>query len=212
MAIHPVAVQNTFGRHLILWCMFLPLMALIFIPMLMPEQTVNPSEVEMVAGFNIDVNSLTEAANARFQSMFVDSGLVPRTEQFFAPSPTSSQSSATTAIQSFGEQWVHGVWLMVYKATWRAYVLLRIFFLPLLVLSTAAAIDGFGVRARKKYRFETTNPVFFYSSTHLVVLMAGMFAFLPLAPITFSMTMLVGLLVAMAAGVWWSSSNFQTGT
>ena len=207
MAIHPVSVQNTFGRHLIMWCLFLPLLSLIFIPMVMPEQTVSPAEVDMVAGFNIDVNSLTEAANARFTSMFVDTGMVPRSESFFAPSP----GSPPAATQTFGADWIHGLWLLVYKAVWRMYVLLRIFFLPLIVLSIAAAVDGFVVRARKKYRFETTNPVFFYSSTHLVVLMFGMFAFLPLAPITFSMLMLVGLLVAMATGVWWSSANFQTG-
>jgi hypothetical protein len=102
--------------------------------------------------------------------------------------------------------------MMVYKAVWRGYVLARIFFIPLLVMAIAAAVDGSGVRARKKNKFETTNPVFFYSSTHLVVMMTGLFTFLPLAPISLSATVLVGLLVALAAGVWLSAANFQTGT
>lgn len=205
MAIHPVGIKNTFGSHLVLWCLFLPLLALIVTPLLLPEQTVSAAEVEMIAGFNVDVNAFTESANARFTSLFVDTGLVTRSEQFFG-------STSQKGIGAFAAEWIHGVWLMLYKAIWRFYVLKRIFFLPMLVLAIAAAVDGLGVRARKKYKFESTNPVFFYSSTHLVVLITGMFAFLPLAPITFSATLLVGLLVALAFGIWWSSANFLTGT
>lgn len=204
MAIHPVAVKNTFGSHLVLWCLFLPLLALVAVPLLLPEQTVSQAEVDMVASFHVDVNGFTEAANARFSSLFVDTGLVPKSEQFFG-------SPEQKGMGAFAAEWIHGVWLMVYKAVWRFYVLKRIFFLPMLVLAIAAAVDGLGVRARKKYRFESTNPIFFYSSTHLVVLMLGMFTFLPLAPITFSVTLLVGLLLALAAGIWWSSANFLTG-
>jgi hypothetical protein len=205
MAIHPVAVKNTFGSHLILWCLFLPLLTLIFIPMLFPEQSVNQSEVEMVAGFNVDVDGLTQAANSRFSKMFVESGAVARTEGFFSGANEKSY-------QAFAADWIHGVWLLIYKAVWRFYVLGKIFFLPLFVFGVAAAIDGFGVRARKKYTFETTNPVFFYSSTHMVVLIIGLFSFLPLAPITLSATLLIGLLMSFGVGVWLSASNFQTGS
>jgi hypothetical protein len=205
MAVHPVAVKNTFGSHLILWCLFLPLLSLIFIPLLFPDQPVSDTEVQMVASMNIDVDSLTESANAKFTSLFIESGLKPKSEAFF-------HGGSANAFRGFGSRWINGVWMMVYKAVWRGYVLARIFFIPLLVMAIAAAVDGSGVRARKKYKFETTNPVFFYSSTHLVVMMTGLFTFLPLAPISLSATVLVGLLVALAAGVWLSAANFQTGT
>ena len=204
MAVHPVAVKNTFGSHLILWCLFLPLLSLIFIPLFFPDQPISDTEVQMVANMDIDVNSLTDSANSRFTSMFIDSGFKAKSESFF-------NSGTQNAFQGFGARWINGVWMMIYKALWRAYVLARIFFIPLLVMAIAAAVDGSGVRARKKYRFQTTNPVFFYSSTHLVVLMTGIFAFLPLAPISLSATALVGLLVALAAGIWLSAANFQTG-
>lgn len=205
MAIHPVAVKNTFGRHLILWCLFIPLLTLIFVPLFVPEQTVSDTEVQMVSSLNIDVNSLTEAANQKFTHLFVDTGMVARTEQFFI-------TPGKAGPQDFAATWMHGVWLMLYKALWRFYVLCRIFFLPFVVLAIAAAVDGFTVRARKKYRFETTNPVFFYSSTHLVVGMLGLFTFLPLAPFTFSALVLVGLLLVLSGGIWLSSANFQTGS
>jgi hypothetical protein len=205
MAVHPVSVSNSFGSHMILWCLFLPILSLIFIPLVLPDQPISEAEVAMVTSFDIDINTLTESANNKFTSVFIETGIKPKTEAFF-------RGNGLVNTQGFAEKWITGVWMMIYKALWRGYVLAKIFFLPLLVLAVAAAVDGSGVRARKKYKFETPNPVFFYSSTHLVVLMTGLFTFLPLAPISLSTTVLVGLLVALAAGVWFSAANLQTGT
>ena len=205
MAVHPVSVSNSFGSHMVLWCLFLPILSLIFIPLVLPNQPISEAEVAMVTSLNIDINTLTESANNRFTSLFIDTGMKPKTEEFF-------RGNGGPLVQGFASKWITGVWMMIYKAVWRGYVLAQIFFLPLLVLVVAAAVDGSGVRARKKYKFESANPVFFYSSTHLVVLMTGLFSFLPLAPISLSTTVLVALLLALAAGVWLSASNFQTGT
>jgi hypothetical protein len=205
MAVHPASVSNSFGSHMVWWCLFLPILSLIFIPLALPDQPISEAEVAMVTSLNIDINTLTESANSRFTSMFIDTGMKPKTEEFF-------RGNGGPLTQGFASKWITGVWMMLYKALWRGYVLAQIFFLPLLVLVVAAAVDGSGVRARKKYKFESANPVFFYSSTHLVVLMTGLFAFLPLAPISLSTTVLVALLLALAAGVWLSAANFQTGT
>ena len=205
MAVHPVSVSNSFGSHMVLWCLFLPILSLIFIPLVLPDQPISETEVAMVASLDIDVNTLTESANNRFTSLFIDTGIKPKTEEFF-------RGNGGPLTQGFASKWITGVWMMIYKALWRGYVLAQIFFLPLLVLVVAAAVDGSGVRARKKYKFESANPVFFYSSTHLVVLMTGLFSFLPLAPISLSTTVLVALLLALTAGVWLSAANFQTGT
>jgi hypothetical protein len=205
MAVHPASVKNTFGSHLILWCLFLPLLSLAFIPLVFPDQPISDAEVQMVTSLNIDVDALTASANDKFTSVFIESGVKPKTESFF-------RGNGALGTGGFAQKWINGVWMMIYKALWRGYVLARIFFIPLLVLAIAAAVDGSGVRARKKYKFETPNPVFFYSSTHLVVLMTGLFAFLPLAPISLSTNVLVALLVALAAGVWFSAANFQTGS
>lgn len=205
MAVHPVSVNNSFGSHLILWCLFLPILSLVFIPLVLPDQPISEAEVAMVTSLNIDISALTESANNKFTSAFIETGIKPKTEAFF-------HGNGALGSQGFAQKWITGVWMMIYKALWRGYVLAQVFFLPLLVLAIAAAVDGSGVRARKKYTFETPNPVFFYSATHLVVLMTGLFTFLPLAPISLSTSVLVALLVALAAGVWFSAANFQTGT
>lgn len=204
MAIHPVSVQNSFGRHYILWAIFLPVLALIFIPLVLPNQTLAQSEVEMVAALGVDVAGMTQSVDQRFSSLFVDNGLMAKTQQFFGGDPGG--------LFAFAGTWIHGVWLMLYKATWRFFALKTIFLLPLLVLAIPAAVDGFMVRATKKYRFENSNPVFFYSSMHVMVLMLGLFTFLPLAPFSLSASALVILILTLVGGIWLTASNFQTGS
>ncbi|KFC72613.1 MULTISPECIES: DUF4400 domain-containing protein [Massilia] len=204
MAIHPVSVQNSFGSHFILWSFFLPILALIFVPLVVPDQTLTQSEVEMVAALGVDVAAMTQTVDQRFASLFVENGFMAKTQQFFGTSKGG--------ILDFSNSWIHGVWLMLYKATWRFFALKSIFLLPLLVLAIPAAVDGFMVRATKKYRFENSNPVFFYSSMHTMVLMFGMFAFLPLAPFSLSAITLLTIIVLLIGGIWLTTSNFQTGT
>lgn len=208
MAIHPISVNNSFGSHFILWSMFLPVLALIFVPLFMPEQHIDESEIAMVSGFSLNVVELTEATNATFSRVFIETGVMSGTEKWFGGDGAGEFQKNS----KYAASWIRGVWLMIYKAMWRVNVLTTIFFLPLLALLIPAAIDGFVVRARKKYRFENSNPVFFYSSMHMVVLMFGMFAFLPLAPITLSSNALFGLLACLSLGVWTTASNFQTGS
>jgi hypothetical protein len=205
MAVHPSNVQNSFGGHAVLWTLFIPLLSLIFIPLVDPSAgMISRSEVAMLSDMNLDVDALTASANASFESMFVSNGLVVRTEAFFGYGQPNGQPSVAG-------NWIHGVWLMLYKATWRIYALGWMFFFPMLLLVLPAAVDGFVVRARKKYRFESSNPVFFYSSMHAVVMMLGMFAFLPLAPVALTAEVMLGLLIVLAAGTWMATSHFQTG-
>jgi hypothetical protein len=204
MAIHPVSVQNSFGSHFILWSIFLPLLALIFVPLVIPDQSLTQSEVEMVAALGVDIAGMTKSVDHHFASMFVDNGFMAKTQGFFG--------SSKGGMLDFAGTWIHGVWLMLYKATWRFFALKSIFLLPLLVLSIPAAVDGFMVRATKKYRFENSNPVFFYSSMHTMVLMLGMFTFLPLAPFTLSAMALGTIVILLIGGIWFTASNFQTGT
>lgn len=204
MAIHPVSVQNSFGRHFILWSLFLPMLALIFVPLVVPNQTLTQSEVEMVSSLGVDVTALTQVVDHRFATLFVENGFMAKTQSFFG--------SSKGGMLDFAGTWIHGVWLMLYKATWRVYALKLVFLLPLLALAIPAAVDGFMVRATKKYRFENSNPVFFYSSMHTMVLMVGLFAFLPMAPFSLSATALLAIVLMLIGGIWLTTSNFQTGT
>lgn len=179
-------------------------MVLIFVPLIMPNQTLDQSEVEMVAALGVDVAAMTQNVDQRFAGWFVESGVMEKTQQFFG--------SEHKGMFAFAGEWIHGVWLMLYKATWRFFALKSIFLLPLLALAIPAAVDGFMVRATKKYRFENSNPVFFYSSMHTMVLMMGLFTFLPLAPFSLSAMALVTIILLLIGGIWLTASNFQTGT
>lgn len=208
MAVHPASIKSSFGGHLALWVLFLPLLSVIFMPMLKSDQNISEEEVRMVQEFNIDVNSVTERANNVFSTTFVESGFLPATENFFSGSVQGEASS----MSAFAAKWIRGVWLQVYKAIWRVHVLFYIFFIPMLALCIPSAIDGFAVRARKRYRFESYNPIFFYSSMHTTVFIIGLFVFLPLAPITLSANILAALLGGLAIAVWITTANFQTGS
>jgi hypothetical protein len=205
MAIHPGTVENSFGGHYILWAIFLPMLTLIFAPLIWQDQRIAEPEIAMVRALNIDTDALTSSANRTFGRLFIATGAMPASESYF-----NSAGQATKGVK-LGADWMHGVWLMVYKAVWRIHALVKVFFIPLIALLIPAAMDGLIVRARKKYRFETSNPIFFYSSMHIVVLMIGLFTFLPIAPITLSAGVLFVLLAGLSVGVWTATSNFQTG-
>lgn len=208
MAVHPSSVKNTFGRHFVFWVFFLPLLSIIFLPLISADQNIDEGEVQMVKAFNVDMDKLSERANGTFTRAFVATGAMGASEAFFAGKGTGQAGAGKNGMAT---KWIRGVWLMVYKTIWRWYALLWIFFVPMVALSIPAAVDGFTVRARKRYRFETSNPVFFYSSTHALTLVLGLFFFLPLAPMTLSAIVLFGMLVALAVAVWVAASNFQTG-
>lgn len=207
MAIHPAGIKNTFASHLVFWALFLPLMTLIFIPLFKPEQNIDPAEVRMLQGLNVDVSQLTERANATFSSAFIVSGIMPATEDFFIKEPVQGRvTSPSTTVK-----WIRGVWLMTYKFIWRVHALWQIFLLPLVALSIPAIIDGIAVRSKKKFSFDRSNPIFFYASTHLVTLVIGLFVFLPLSPMTLTTNLMVAMLVGLTFAIWVASANFQTG-
>lgn len=209
MAVHPTSVQNSHFSHLVFWVFFLPLLAIILLPLVLPDQNIDESEVKMMAAFNVDVDKLQERTSGTFSAMFVGTGVMSATEAFFSPKGAPAGTQKQT---SFSTKWIRGVWLMTYKMIWRWHALLSVFFLPMLALCIPAAVDGFTVRARKRYEFETSNPVFFYSSAHVLTLVLGVFCFLPLAPLTLSAIVLLGLLAALTVAVWIAASNFQTGS
>lgn len=208
MAIHPASVSNSHFGHFLFWVLFLPLLSLILLPMVLPAQDIDPKEVQMVQAFNVDVGQLQDKTSNAFSAMFITTGLMGATESFFAP----KVSGPAGRVQgTFATKWIRGVWLMVYKMIWRWNALLWIFVVPVVALCVPAVVDGLAVRAKKKYLFETSNAVFFYSSAHVATMALGLFFFLPLAPITLTAIALFGIILAMAAAMWVTAANFQTG-
>jgi hypothetical protein len=182
-------------------------MTIIFLPLVNPEQNIDPAEVKMLQGMNVDISQLTERANTSFSNAFIVTGIMPATEGFFVKPPQQGTARPPSATA----KWIRGVWLMTYKFVWRVHALWQIFLIPLIALSIPAIIDGIAVRSKKKFSFDRSNPIFFYASTHLVTLVLGLFVFLPLSPVTLTTNLLVAMLVALTLAIWVASANFQTG-
>lgn len=214
MAIHPVSVSNTFARHTVFWLLFLPLMSIIFLPLLIKDQNIHSEEMSLIADMGVDLQSVSDRTNRIYTSLFIETGILPATESLFGTDEyIASKHTHDGVIENtkFAGGWIRGVWQMLYKAIWRVNILISIFLLPVLFLCIPAAIDGFSTRAKKQYRFENSNPVFFYTSTHTALLIIGLFLYLPLIPFALSSYLLAGFLFALGVSIWIATSNFQTG-
>lgn len=205
MAIHPTSVKNTFGRHLIFWILFLPVMALIFVPLIQPAATVAPAEIRIVRNFGVDTAVLEQKTNRVFSKLFLKTRIMQETESLFSGLTGELRNDNS----EFSESWIRGFWRVMYRALWRLYAFSLIFFLPLLCLSIPAAIDGLVVRARKQYRFEQNSPVSFYSSTHAIVMATGLFICLPFLPLDLTAIALVSMYVIFILAIWFTTANFQ---
>ena len=206
MAVHPTSVNNSFLRHFIFWCVFLPFLSLILVPVFFPDQQIKKEEVSMVKDMGIDVEELNRHTNTTFKKMFVETKMVSATESFFAGKATMKVAEEGA---KFSSHWIYGVWMMVYRAVWRLKALSVVFFIPVTCLAVPALVDGLAVRARKKYDWQTDNPAVFYSSTHVVTVAMGLFFCLPFLPVTLTTNLLAALLVMFSFAIWIAAANFQ---
>jgi hypothetical protein len=206
MAVHPAAVSNSFLRHFIFWGLFLPLLSMILVLLVWPDQSIQKAEVAMVNDLGGDVVGLNHQTDRAFKRWFVDTKVVSATETFFAGKATLKAAKEGTKVSS---QWIYGVWMMVYRAIWRLKALSTVFFVPVLCLAVPALVDGLAVRARKQYDWQSDNPAVFYSSTHAVTVAVGLFVCLPFLPVTLTANLLAGLLVLFTFAIWFAAANFQ---
>jgi hypothetical protein len=215
MAINPGSINNTFVRHTVFWTLFLPLISIIFLPVLFSNQDIDPKEQEMVQRLGVNIEKVTNRTNHIYTTAFINTGILPRTEDFFSGDIIGSKKyniPIAAASSKFSSSWIRGVWTLIYKGLWRLNMLISIFFIPMLLLCIPAAIDGSAIRAKKRYDFGSNNPVFFYSSLHIAVLVFGLFIYLPLMPVTLTSGILGVFLAALAIAIWVASSNLQTGS
>lgn len=105
----------------------------------------------MVESMNIDINTLTESANNKFTSLFIETGIKPKTEAFF-------RGNGYAGGQGVAQNWINGVWMMVYKAMWRGYVLAQIFFLPLLALGDRRGRGRLGSSCTQEVQVRDLQP------------------------------------------------------
>jgi hypothetical protein len=117
-----IEVKNQFARHLMLWVLTLPFLAVFLMPALLEADRlqVPSSEHEMLAKLGQDPEAVTKRANAVFMSLFIETGAVQATAKLFRAKEKGAigkQNQATTVKAT--NKYVDGFWNLIYRAIWR---------------------------------------------------------------------------------------------
>lgn len=212
--ISPGAVNNSFGRHFVLWVFFLPFISIIVSPLLMDDSGISKTEYQMVQSLGVNSAEVTATTNRVFSNWFIKTRVVSWTEELFgekAKREDKAKSVFSRAQVEISTGYIENFWAMIYKVIWRWRMLLEVLIIPFCILAVAAMVDGVVQRIKKRYTFSNANPVLFYGSTHLVIAIIGMSVFLPVLPFELSKELLGLFLVGATAGIWITSSNLQIG-
>jgi hypothetical protein len=214
-----VEVKNQFGNHLIFWVLALPFVFLLLMPMFMSPSAfvVHAEEVIFFSDLGADTVAATETANSWFQSWFVDSGI----KRFFHATFVNANldlgrgleygTRAPTVARKASSLWNDGFWNILFRAAWRFSVLWPVLLSGIIAFGLPSFIDGLAVRAKKKYNYEVHNPLFFYASAHLVVLILGSAITLLFLPWALEGLYIAAFFVLLASALWFAAANFQSG-
>ncbi len=209
-----IEIKNQFARHSLFWFWVLPFALFLFVPAMVPreEMRVPREEVKMLYLLGQDAAKITERADETYQDLFVATGLVGWTKKLFMSEVKEDDPKFFRNLARSTTRYHENLWNMVYRAIWRLAGLWPTFVALMLAVALPSLIDGLVVRAKKVDVFESHNPVFFWSAGHSLVMVVGVFVLLPLLPYPISINILYGSIAAIAAALWITASNFQTGT
>ncbi|WP_234265106.1 DUF4400 domain-containing protein [Hydrogenophaga sp. NFH-34] len=207
-----IEIKNQFARHMILWILTGPFLAVFLMPVFMGTEKlrVPDSEYETLQELGIEHDLVTQRANTVFSSLFVETGAVQWTRKF-ASSKNGFGTLGERNINRGSNSYVEGFWHLIYRAIWRFMGMWPVLSVLLLAFALPAFIDGIVIRETKLDQFKPHNPVFFWLSMHSVISIAGSFLFLPLLPIAITIPVLYGAVALVSIGLWTLTANLQTG-
>lgn len=211
-----IKVENKFAAHGIFWFATLPVIGILIMPMFFNADSFVIKKDELMQLekiLSLDVNAATSSANAKFQSLFIDSGVYEKVNNFFAGNysfgdliPTGVKKAHKTS-----SAYAASLWAMLYRGIWRFTALWPSVCAILVGLGIPALIDGWISRAKKQYTFELHNPVYFWTASHSFIMVMGMGVFLPLTPIVLTPLAFSVYALTLCSTAWITAANFQTG-
>lgn len=207
-----IEVKNQFASHTLFWIWVLPFALFLLVPAFVDRESmrVPPAEIILMKELGQDVGMVSKRADRIFNSVFTD---MVRWSKTLLTSRVKEDDPIVFRNAARRSQVYHqNLWHMVYRAVWRLAGLWPTFMALSLAVALPAFIDGLVVRAKKVDVFEAHNPVFFWGAGHSLVIVIGIFVLLPLLPYTITMTVLYGAVGAIAAALWVTASNLQTGS
>lgn len=208
-----IEIKNQFARHLILWVLTGPFLAVILFPAMWPAEKmrVPTSEIETLQILGANPNDATRRANEIFTTLFVETGIHQWTRKLVG-SRGGLGTEGERNMHKGSNSYVDGVWHLIYRAIWRFMGMWPVLSILLLAFAVPALVDGVVTRETKLDQFKPHNPVFFWIATHSVISVVGSFLFLPLLPIAITIPVLYGSVALVAIGAWSLAANLQTGT
>lgn len=209
-----IETKSSFLNHLLLWVVTVTLFGLVFLPFFMSPVAfeVSIEEVRYFRSLGRDTSAVTESANNAYKAIFDDSGATQVIDAFFHRNNRQDNERAGIAKGvDWARRWMDNFTRMVYRGIWREIALWPIYIAGILSICIPAVVDGLAVRAKKKYDFLQSNPVFFYGAAHAVSLVLGLAFFVPIAPMAIDSTMLTICFMAVALSLWIATANLQTG-
>jgi hypothetical protein len=209
-----VETKSSFANHLFLWWITATIFSFIFLPAIfLPKDfEVSQSEVAFFTGIGRDTGLVTASANHLYTIIFETTGLAKIFNELYlkADMGQAHQAGLSNGVQ-WARSWVDGFLSMAYRGIWRTLALWPVYIAGIISFCIPALIDGLVIRAKKKYDFLQSNPVFFYGAAHSVALCFGMGFFIPIIPVDIGILMIGGFFSIVALALWVAASNFQTG-
>lgn len=209
-----IEVKNQFARHGLFWLWVLPLALFLLVPAMVERESmrVPRQEIQMLYLLGQDAGAVTERADALYQSLFVETRLMESSRKLFLSEMKQDDPAFFRNLARSTQTYHDNLWNMVYRAVWRLAGLWPILLALMLSVVLPSLVDGLVVRAKKVDVFESHNPVFFWSAGHALVMVVGVFMLLPLLPYPISLTILYGTVALIAAALWVTAANLQTGS
>lgn len=202
--------KNQFVNHGIFWAISLPLLAVILFPFFYSptDFIIQQNESDFFRDvLGRDVAEIKTTSQHIFDAIFVNTGVFQIIDDLL----NSKSSIGKNGINSFGSIYNNALWLLIYRAIWRFVALVPAILSLIFCIGIPSIMDGLAVRARKSYTFESHNPVYFWTSSHMFIILIGASTFLPLMPMLLSPWLIACFAVLLCISAWTTAANFQTG-
>lgn len=209
-----VETKSSFLNHFLLWVLTATAFSLIFLPYLMPADSfsVSKEEIEFFNDLGRDTKAVTKSANSIYSAIFDGTGAGVAIDNIFHKTDRAevTRSGIVVAVD-WARKWMDNFTRMIFRGIWRLIALWPIYLAGMLTFCIPAFVDGLVARAKKKYDFLQSNPVFFYGASHFVAFAFGASIFVPIAPLPLSGVLIAALIAFVALAMRVAAANFQTG-
>ena len=206
--------KNQFANHVIFWMLGVPFLGILLLPAFLEPKSLILDASEKLFFHDVlgrDLVAITSQTESIFKYLFVDTGIFAGMKSLLGGGEGNSLGHFYAFASKLSSSYNTAFWLLIYRAIWRVCALWPALLSIFLCLGIPSLVDGLSIRARKSFTFEFHNPVYFWTSSHLLVLVLGLAVVLPLLPIAMTGVLIGVFCLILCTTIWTTAANFQTG-